>query len=98
MSDPNKEVDMGVLTALVKRTQEIRLPRAEALKAKVDGGGLLDDRDLGFLEEIFQEAHSVGPLLAEHPEYQDIALRMLGLYKEITAKALENEQAQQGKQ
>lgn len=97
MSEPTK--DVGVITALIKRAVEIRLPKAEALKAKVDAGGLLDDRDVAFLEEIFHEAQSVtGPLMDQHPEYREIGLRMLGLYKEITAKALENEQSQQGGQ
>jgi len=93
VSEPTN--DLGLITALVKRAVDIRLPRAEALKAKVDAGGLLDDRDVAFLEEIFHDAQSVtGPLMDQHPEYREIGLRMLGLYKEITAKALENQQAQ----
>jgi hypothetical protein len=96
VSEPAK--DLGLVTALVKRAVEQRLPRAEALKEKVAAGGLLDERDLAFLEEVFHDARSIGTLLEHHPEYQDIGLRMLALYKEITAKALENEQAQQGGQ
>jgi hypothetical protein len=97
MSEPTK--DVGLITTLIKRAVEIRLPRAEALKAKVDAGGVLDDRDLAFLEEILHEAQTVaGPLLQEHPEYHDIGLRLLSLYKEITSKALENEQKQEGGQ
>lgn len=95
MSEPTK--DLGLMTTLVKRAVEQRLPRAEALKAKVDGGGLLDDRDLAFLEEVFNDARTIGPLVEQHAEYRDIALRMLSLYREITAKALANEQARQGR-
>lgn len=93
MSEPTK--DVGLMTTLVKRAVEHRLPRAEELKAKVDAGGLLDDRDLAFLEEVFHDARTVGPLVEQHAEYRDIALRMLSLYREITAKALANEQARQ---
>ena len=94
MSEPAN--DMGLVTTLVTRAVEHRLPRAQALKEKVEGGGLLDDRDIAFLEEVFHDARSLLPLAEDHPEYQDIGMRMLGLYKEITAKALENEQAQGG--
>lgn len=93
MSEPTK--DVGLMTTLVKRAVEHRLPRAEELKAKVDAGGLLDDRDLAFLEEVFHDARTVGPLVEQHAEYRDIALRMLSLYREITAKGLANEQARQ---
>ena len=88
------EKDIGLLTTLVKRAVEIRLPRAEEIKARVDAGGVLDDRDVAFLEEVFADARSLGPLAEHHPEYREIGLRMLGLYKEITAKALENQKAQ----
>lgn len=93
MSEPTK--DLGLMTTLLKRAVEHRLPRAEALKEKVDGGGLLDDRDLTFLQEVFHEARTLGPLVEQHPEYHDIGFRLLSLYSEITAKALANEQARQ---
>jgi hypothetical protein len=53
---------------------------------------------VAFLEEVFEDARSLGPLAEHHPEYREIGLRMLGLYKEITAKALENQKAQPGSQ
>jgi hypothetical protein len=67
--------------------------RALALKEKVDRGELLDDFDLGFLEEVFADSSSIRPFLAQHPEYQELAARMMHLYKEITDKALQNEKA-----
>ncbi len=54
---------------------------------------MLDDFDLGFLEEVFADTSSIRPFLAQHPEYQDLAARMMHLYKEITEKALQNEKA-----
>ena len=90
--------DVGMMTALVKRTTELRLPRAEELKARVDAGGVLDDRDLAFLEEVLADGQSLHALWEQHPEYREIGMRMLGLYKDISAKALENQKAQQGGQ
>ena len=85
--------DLGLITVLLQRLETQRLPRALALKEKVDRGGLLDDFDLGFLEEVFADTSSIRPFLAQHPEYQELAARMMHLYKEITEKALQNEKA-----
>ncbi len=91
MSESSK--DLGLLTVLLQRLETQRLPRALALKDKVDRGELLDDFDIGFLEEVFADTNNIRPLLAEHPEYQDLAARMMDLYKQITDKALQNEKA-----
>ncbi len=85
--------DLGLITVLLQRMETQRLPRALALKDKVDRGELLDDFDLGFLDEVFAETSNVRPLLAQHPEYQELAARMMHLYKQITDKALQNEKA-----
>ena len=85
--------DLGLITVLLQRLETQRLPRALALKEKVDRGGLLDDFDLGFLEEVFADTSRIRPFLAQHPEYQELAARMMHLYKEITEKALQNEKA-----
>ncbi len=85
--------DLGLITVLLQRLETQRLPRALSLKDKVDRGEVLDDFDIGFLEEVFAESSNVRPLVAQHPEYQDLVARMMTLYKEITDKALENEKA-----
>lgn len=89
----NKEA--GIIQALAERLEKQRLPMALELKAKIDQGGLLDDMDIAFLEEAFANAAQLKPMLDAHPEWQELAARMLGLYKEITEKALENEQGAQ---
>jgi len=92
MSNQEQETkDAGVLAVIVARMEQQRLPRAIDLKAKVDEGGVLDDLDIEFLELVFTDSNELKPLLARHPEYQDLAARMMALYREITTKALENE-------
>jgi hypothetical protein len=86
-------VDLGVITVLLERLETQRLPRALALKDKVDRGELLDEFDLGFLNEVFADASNLRPLVAQHPEYQELAAHMMHLYKQITDKALENQKA-----
>ena len=80
--------------ALGKRLTEQRLPKALVLKEKVDQGGRLDEYDIAFLEEVFADAQRITPIIERNPEFQDIAARVITLYKEITDQALKNEESQ----
>jgi hypothetical protein len=84
---------MGVLAVLATRMVEERLPKALALKERVDRGETLNDLDMAFLEDVVKGAHEIMPMVKDNPRVTDVAGRMLQLYKEITAKALENENA-----
>lgn len=84
--------DLGILTVLLERMETQRLPRALTLKEKVDRGERLSDADLAFLEEVFADTNQLKPYLDRNPQYHDLASRMANLYKEITAKGLENEE------
>ena len=85
--------DDGLIFVLMERFEKFRLPRAISLKEKVDGGAVLDDYDVAFLEEVFSDSNKIKPLLDRHPEYQELATRVITLYREITEKALENEKS-----
>jgi len=89
--------DNGVILALIERFQTQRLPRSQALKAKVDRGDVLNDQDLAFLGQVFEDAQYIKPLADKHPEWQPLVARAMELYKEITERALANEQAAGGK-
>ena len=91
MTDTSK--DAGLIQVLAEQLETKRLPRALALKEKVDKGEMLEDIDIRFLEQVFQDAQSIGPMVDRHPEWQDLATKMMLLYKEIMDKALENEKA-----
>ena len=83
--------DTGVILALMERFNEQRLPRALAIKKRVDQGECLSEPDIDFLDEVFRDASHVMPLVDKHPELESIATRAISLFKEITEKALENE-------
>ena len=83
--------DTGVAAVIIERLEKERLPRALDLKAKVEAGGRLDDMDIAFLERVFADSEDLKPLLDRHPEYNELASRMMRLYQEITARGLENE-------
>jgi hypothetical protein len=83
--------ERGVAMALLERFQTQRLPRALAIKERIDRGGLLDDFDITFLETVFREFANVRTMVDKHPEYEPLVAQVLHLYHEITVKALENE-------
>lgn len=91
MTDTSK--DAGLIQVLAERLETQRLPRTLDLKEKVDRGETLNEFDIQYLEEVFQDAQEIHPLVERHPEWQDLAARLAHLYKEITEKALENEKA-----
>jgi hypothetical protein len=88
--------ELGVLVVLAKRMVEERLPRALAIKERVDRGEVLTEPEIEYLEQVFTDAKSLAPIIDKDARARDVAGRMLSLYKEIMDKALQNEKAGKG--
>ena len=52
--------------------------------------------DIAFLEQVLDDAQALRPFLEAHPAYQTLAARTFALYKDIVARAAENEAAARG--
>ena len=90
MTEPSD--DAGVISVLVERFEEQRLPRALEMKERVDQGEKLSDIDLAFLKEVFADARNMKTYIDKFPEYQSLAAQAMSLYSDISKKALENEE------
>jgi hypothetical protein len=84
--------DAGTIQVMLERLNNERLPQALELEKKVNRGECLDDYELRFLQQVFEDASTNQFLLGKHPEYQALVSRLAGLYSDITRKALENEE------
>ena len=91
MSEPTN--DSGTIQVLLERLEKWRLPRALAIKQRVEGGECLNEFDIEFLKDIVGDAIDEEDRVIAHPEYRALAARLTNLYDEITRKALENEEA-----
>ena len=89
MVDETKDAEM--IQVLAERMERQRLPRALSIKEQVDRGETLSEYDIQFLTEVFEDAMHIRPMLERHPEWQSLTAKMIHLYQEITAQALENE-------
>ena len=92
MTDESKQASEGIALAILERFEKIRLPRTLDIKEKVYRGEKLDDFDIEFLEEVLRDSEEIKRYVDQRPDFQSLYTRAVGLYGEITKKALENEQ------
>jgi hypothetical protein len=90
MKDPTG--GKGTILALLERLNTFRMPRALALKDRVDRGEKLDNRDRMFLKEVAEDMSQARRMLSKHPEFEPLVQKMADLYAHISQKAVENEQ------
>jgi hypothetical protein len=83
--------DAATLQALLDRLMNFRLPRALALKKRVDAGERMTDADMAFLKSALEDAHHGLRYVARNPEFQTLGSQIVRLYDDIIRKATENE-------
>ena len=88
----HSSADLGLITTLLDRFTNQRLPRLLEMKSRLDKGDKLDDRDLDLLQSIQDNFKKNQTLIDSYPQLESIVAKSIGLYSEITSRALENEQ------
>ena len=81
----------GIAAVLIARFENQRLPHLLAIRDHVKSGKALSDTDVEFLDRMLKDAISNKQLVDSIPHCQDLFARVVHLYHEITALALENE-------
>lgn len=84
--------ETGIITAYVEKLIEQSIPRALAVKKRIDDGERLNDIDIMYFEDQLANASNMMPMLKHHPEYQKLITELASLFNEISEIALKNEQ------
>jgi hypothetical protein len=93
MSRLSKEdAEEGTIAVLLKRAVEKRIPNVLAVRDRLEKGGTLSNLEITHLEEILANSRKMQEMVGRHPEYRELAAKMINLYAEITGMAVENEE------
>ncbi len=87
-----KQLEAGVIQAILQRLEQETLPRALDIKQRVDAGDKLMDSDTLFLDNALENLRRDGPYVQHHPQWEPLYSRLIDLYDHITREALKNEQ------
>ena len=87
--------DTATLQVLLERLVKFRLPRAIALKTRVDAGERVTDADITFMKQALEDAQDGQQFVARNPEFHTLGIQLVQLYEEIVEKATENEKKAQ---
>lgn len=82
----------GMIAVLMERFERHQLNRILGLKHSVAAGQRIEDHDRDFLEALCHQALESKRVVDQAPQYQSLFLQTVHLYREISARALENEQ------
>jgi hypothetical protein len=92
-----EEKDKGVIAVILKRFESESYPRAQLLKNKVDNGGVLDSRNMSFIEQKLEDARQVMAIISRHPEYASLAKEVILMYEKIMSKSQQNKNKNKAK-
>ena len=86
------ESQTGISEVLIERFERERFPRMLNIKEHVDNGFTLEEVELEFLQRVLNDAQKNYSIVNSIPDCRDLFARVIHLYHDITARALENEE------
>ena len=86
-----KDKDALIMSGVLRRLNEYRLPRVLALKKKVEDGETLSEVDLNFLNRVLRDARDLNPVLERNPRYLGLRDKAIGLCNQILEQDAENQ-------
>ena len=84
------EKELGVVQVVLERYNREWLPDLLEMRAKVDRGETLDEREASLLSKAIEEARGGATFVKSHPEFRTLVDRATSLYDHIVAKNREN--------
>ncbi len=82
------EHDEGIFEAIVERLEKQRLPRLLEMQECVNSGETLNDFDIEYLKSAIEDARRIKPLLDKYPEFHELEMKLISIYKDISEKDL----------
>lgn len=84
------EKELGMVQAGLHRFNEFVLPALRKMKAKVDRGETLDERETAQLEDAIKRGKRAETFAEKHPDYRSLIDSANEIYDYIAAKSSEN--------
>jgi hypothetical protein len=88
----NQDLDhTGTSQVIIERFLKYRLPMLLEIKAEMDEGKILTTGELELLTRMLSRAMQISRFVHDHPEYAELAGKIISLIHEMTEEALQNE-------
>ena len=91
MSSSLSDKELGVVQAVLERYNREWLPVLLEMRAKVDSGGILNERESSLLGKAIEEARGGAAFAKSHPEFKSLIEKATALYDHIAARNKEND-------
>jgi hypothetical protein len=87
-----EDSEEGTLAVMLERSRR-GVPNLLALKERIDNRDTLSSLEISDLDESFERAKLMLHVYDEHPEVHNLVARIVSMYVQITARAMENEKS-----
>ena len=84
----------AVFATGLQRFTKLRLPELAKLKKKVDGGAVLAEHELEYVNRLFDSAREMDEFFKDDAEYRELRDKAIGLVNLILEKSAANQESE----